>query len=102
VEQVVPGQLVSDKIVQMQAFRRRVLDVSHVEIKTPAIKEKTAVARGLLVIPVMQIDRARLGFAKQVVFDLCRPKLGIGVRLFFAQKTAVFGFNSDDPIHRSN
>ncbi len=50
----------------------------------------------------MQIDRARLGFAKEVVFDFCRPKLGIGVRLFFAQKTAIFGFDSNDPIHRSN
>jgi hypothetical protein len=76
--------------------------VSHVEIETPAIKKKTSVARWFLVITVMQIDRARLGFAKQVVFDLCRPKLGIGVRLVFAQKTAVFGFNSNDPIHRRN
>jgi hypothetical protein len=50
----------------------------------------------------MQVDRARLGFAKEVVFDLCWPKLGIGMWLFLAQKTAVFGFNSNDPIHRSN
>ena len=101
-EQLISGQFVGDKIVQMQTLWRRVLDVSHVEIETPAIKKKTSVARRFLVIPVMQIDRARLGFAKEVVFDFCRPKLRIGVRLFFAQKTAVFRFNSNDPIHRSN
>src|SRR5439155_13880110 len=85
----------------MQAFRRHVLDVSNVEIEAPAIKEKTSVARWFLVIAVMQIDGARLGFAKKIVFYLCGPEFRIHMRLFFAQKTAVFGLNSNDPIHRS-
>ena len=76
--------------------------MSHVEIEPPAIQQKAAVARRFLVVAVMQIDRARLGLAKEIVFDLGRPKLGIGARLFLAQKAAVFGFNSNDPIHRSN
>src|SRR5256885_2484907 len=86
--------------MQMQTFRRRVLDVAHVEIKTSAVEKKSSIARWLLVIAVMQIDRAGIRLSKQIVFDLGRPQLRINVRFFFAQKTAVFGFYSNDPIHR--
>src|SRR2546423_8411696 len=83
----------------MQPFRGRVLDRSHVELKAAAVKEKAAVARRFLVIAVMQIDRPGVGFAEQVIFNLCRPKLRIHVRLVFAEKTTVLGFDSDDSIH---
>src|SRR5207342_2010961 len=78
---------------------RRVFDVPHVEIETTAVKEKAAVARRFLVIAVMKIDRARVGLTEQIIFDLCWPKLGIHVRLLFAEKTTVLGFDSNDPIH---
>ena len=42
----------------MQTLWRCVFDVAHVEVKTPAIEEKTPVARRFLVIPIVQIDRA--------------------------------------------
>src|SRR5882724_9465531 len=83
----------------MQTFRRSVLDMSHVEVKTAAVKEKAAVARRFLVVAVMQIDRPGVGLAEQIIFDLRRPKLGIHVRLVFAEKTTVLGFDSDDSIH---
>src|SRR6266566_1964391 len=83
----------------MQTFRRRVLDMSHVEVKTAAVEQKAAVARRFLVVAVMKIDRPRVGFAEQIIFNLCRPKLGIHVRLVFAEKTTVLGFDSDDSIH---
>src|SRR5512133_3464342 len=92
-QQVVSRQLVRDKIVQMQTFRRRVLDMSHVEIEPPAVQEKSAVARRFLVIAVMKIDRASVGFAEQIIFDLRRPKFGIHVWLVFAEKTTVLGFD---------
>src|SRR6266545_5563666 len=98
-QQVVSGQLVRDKIVQMQAFRRCVLDVPHVEIEPPAVQEKSAIARRFLVIAVMKIDRAGVGLAEQIIFDLRRPKLGIHVRLVFAEKTTVLGFDSNHSIH---
>jgi len=85
--------------VQMQTFRRRVLDVAHVEIEPPAVEEKPAVAGRFLVIAVMQIDRACVCLAEEIIFDLGRPKLGIHVRLVFTQKTTILGFNSNDPIH---
>src|SRR5436189_3018014 len=47
----------------------------------------------------MQIDRARLGLTEQVIFNLRGPKLGIHVRLVFAEKTTVLGFDSNDSIH---
>src|SRR6266550_716014 len=83
----------------MQTFRRRVFNVAHVEIQPPTVQEKAAVARWFLVIAVMQIDRAGVGLAEQIIFDLRRPKLGIHVRLVFAEKTTVLGFDSDDSIH---
>src|SRR6266508_637380 len=98
-QQVVSGQLVRDKIVQMQAFRRCVLDVPHVEIEPPAVQEKSAIARRFLVIAVMKIDRAGVGFAEQIIFNLRRPKLRIHVRLVFAEKTTVLGFDSNHSIH---
>src|SRR6267142_1706905 len=73
--------------------------MSHVEVKTPAVQEKSAVARRFLVVAVMQIDRPCVGFAEQIIFDLRRPKLGIHVRLVFAEKTTVLGFDSNDSIH---
>ena len=86
----------------MQTFRRRVLDVSHVEIETPAVEEKSSVARRFLVVAVMQINRARVRLSKQIVFNFRWPQLRINMRFFFTQKATVFGFDSNDPIHRSN
>src|SRR5260370_20171184 len=83
----------------MQTFRRRVLDVSHIEIQTPAVTKKTSVTRWLFVIAVMQIDGAGRSVSEKMVFYLRRPEFGIYVRLFFAQKTAVFGFDSNDSVH---
>src|SRR5262245_8031666 len=84
----------------MQTFGRGVFDVSHVEIESPAVKKKPSVARRLLVIAVMEIDRSGIGFAEQIILNLRRPKLGIHVRLVFAEKTAVLSFDSYDAIHR--
>jgi hypothetical protein len=47
----------------------------------------------------MQIDRPGVGLTEQVIFNLRRPKLGIHVRLVFAKKTTVLGFDSNDSIH---
>src|SRR5437870_2344333 len=84
----------------MQTFRRRVFDMSHVEIETAAIEKKPSIARWFLVIPIMQIDRAGVGFSEEIIFNLGRPELRIDVWFFFTQKTAVFGLDSNDPIHR--
>src|SRR6476659_10059277 len=83
----------------MQTFRGRVLDVTHVEIQPAAVQEKAAVARRFLIVAVMKIDRARIRLAEQIIFDLRRPKLGIHVRLVFAEKTTVLSLDSNDSIH---
>ena len=69
--------------MQMQTLRRRVLDMPHVEVQTPAIEKKTSVARRLLIIPVVQIDRAGLGFPEKIVLYLGRPELRVPMRLLF-------------------
>ena len=98
-QEIVTSELVCNEIMQMQAFRRCVLDMSHVEIKSAAVQQETAIAWRILVVAVVQIDRAGVSFAKQIVLNLGRPKLGIYVRLVFAEKTTVLGFNSNDSIH---
>ena len=72
-QEVVAGQFIGDQIMQMQTFRRRVLDMAHVEVETSAVEEKSSVARWFLVIAVMQIDRTGIRLSKQIVFDLRRP-----------------------------
>src|SRR5439155_22575743 len=84
-----------------KAFRIPETAVLIAVIELAAITGKTSVARWFLVIAIMQIHGARLGFAKKIVFYLCGPEFRIHMRLFFAQKTAVFGLNSNDPIHRN-
>ncbi len=74
-QQIVASQFVSHQIVQVQTFRRSVFDVPHVEIEPSAVEEKTAVARRLFVVPVMQVDDAGARLAKKVVFHLGRPQL---------------------------
>jgi hypothetical protein len=47
--------------------------MTHVEVKTSPVEEKSSVARRFLVIPVMQIDRAGVCFSEKIVFDLRGP-----------------------------
>jgi hypothetical protein len=47
----------------------------------------------------MQIDCPGVRLSEEIVFHLRWPKFGIHVRLVFAQKTAVLGFDSNDSIH---
>src|SRR5436190_19759574 len=83
----------------MQTFRRRVLNVSHVEVEPPPIEEESSVSRRFLVVAVVQIDRASIRLSEEIVFNLCRPQLRINVRFVFTQKTTVFGFDSNDSIY---
>src|SRR5438045_2978088 len=53
----------------MQTLWRGVLDMSHVEIETPAVEKKSSIARWFLVIPVVQIDRAGIGLSEKIVFS---------------------------------
>src|SRR4029077_390571 len=84
----------------MQTLRRRVLDMAHVEVETSAVEEKSSVSRRFLVVAVMQIDRASVRLSEEIVLNLRRPQLRIYMRFVFSQKTAVFGFDSNNPIHR--
>ena len=70
--------------MQMQTLRRCVLNVTHVEVETSAIKKKTAVAGRLFIIAVMQIDRPGLGFPEKIVLYLGWPELRVSMRLLFA------------------
>src|SRR5437870_225640 len=98
-EQVVSCQFISHQIVQMETFWRRVLDVSHIKIQTPTVTKKTSVTRWLFIVAIMQINRAGFCVSEKMIFNLRRPEFRITVRLFLAQKTAIFGFDSDDPVH---
>src|SRR3984893_1534996 len=73
--------------------------MSHVEVETSAVEEQSPVSRRFLVVAVMQIDRANIRLSEEIIFNFRRPQLRIDVRFVFTQKTAVFGLDSNDPIH---
>ena len=85
--------------MQVQTFRRSVLDVAHAQIETTAVEKKTSVAWRLFVIAVMQVDRANLSVAEKIVFDLRWPELGVNVGLLVTEKAPVLSLNPYDPIH---
>src|SRR5881275_190737 len=84
----------------MQTFRRGVLNVAHVEIKPAAVQKKAAVAGRFFVIAIVKIDRPGARLVEEIVLYLGRPNLGVAAQLFAAHQAAVFGFDSDDPVHR--
>ena len=58
-QQSVTCKIVNDGVPQTHAFRRRVLDVAHVEIKAATVQQKPTVARWFFVIAIMQVQSAR-------------------------------------------
>ena len=58
-QQFVAGDVVGHQVTQIEAFRRRIFDVPHVEIKPAAVEKKPAVAGRFFVVAIMEIDRAR-------------------------------------------
>jgi hypothetical protein len=46
----------------------------------------------------MKIDDSGACFLEQIIFDLCRPDLGIGTGLVVANEAAIFGFNADNAV----
>src|SRR5438132_14049300 len=84
----------------MQTFGRGVLNVAHVEIKPATVQTKVAVARRFFVIAIVKIDRPGARLVKEIILYFGRPHLGVTAQLFAAQQAAIFGFDSNDAIHR--
>src|SRR5881296_2608116 len=84
----------------MQTLRRGVLNVAHVEIKPAAVQKKAAVARRFFVIAIVKIDRPGARLVKEIILYFGRPHLGVTAQLFAAHQAAIFGFDSNDAIHR--
>ena len=98
-EKLVARQIVGHHVAQLAALGRSVLDVTHIEVNPAAVAEKTAVARGLFVIPIMQIDRAGVHFAEEMILHPHRPGVAVGMRRLTAHQAAIFGLDPCDPIH---
>ena len=66
--------------------------MSHVEIHTPGVGEKSSVARGFIVSSVMQIENATPLDVKEMVSNpVGKPGWGM-VRLVLVNQESVFGF----------
>jgi hypothetical protein len=66
--------------------------MSHVEIHTPGVGEKSSVARRFIVSSVMQIENATPLDVKEMVSNLVgKPGRGM-VRLVLVDQESVFGF----------
>src|SRR5215203_3255379 len=73
--------------------------MSHVEVKPAAVQEKSPVARWLLIVAIMKIDRAHLRFPKKVILYLRRPGFDPSLRSGATDQAAVFRFDACDPVH---
>jgi len=98
-QQLVASDVRSHHITQKQTLRRRVLDMTHIEIEAAAIKEETTVARRFLIIPVMQIDRASLVLAEEEIFYFYRPGVGMSAPVLAGDEATIFRFDPSDAIH---
>ncbi len=99
-QKLVAGQVVGHDVAQLPALGRGVLDVPHVEINAAAIEQEPAIAGRLLVVAIMQVDRARPHPAEEMIFHPHRPGVAVGVRGVAAHQAAIFGLDPCDPIHR--
>jgi hypothetical protein len=73
--------------------------VAHVEIEPATVQKKTAIAWRLFIVAVVQIDRADLRFAEEMIFHPYWPGIGSALHIAPAHEAAIFRFESDDAIH---
>ena len=70
----------------------------HVEVHAPGVREKSSVARRLIVSPVVQIeDAASLDVKEMVSNPVGKPGRGM-VRPVFIHQESVFGFQSENTV----
>src|SRR6478672_12747298 len=74
-QQSVTCKIVNDGVPQTHAFRRRVLDVAHVEIKTATVQQEPTVTWRLFVIAIMQVQSTRSPVSENVILNARRPGL---------------------------
>jgi hypothetical protein len=101
-QQVISRQIVRHHIAQIQAFRGRVLDVTHIEIEPAAVEQETAIAGRFLVIPIMQVDRADLSFSKKEILYPDWPGIGMAAPFLACDEAAIFSFDAGNAIHHIN
>jgi hypothetical protein len=72
--------------------------MAHVQIHAPGVGEKSSVARGFIVTPVVQIEDASPLNVKEMVSDLVgEPRRGMIGPLLIDQES-VFGFKSENTV----
>src|SRR5439155_22290497 len=84
----------------MQSFSRGLLNMTHVEIKPAAVQQEAAITRRFFVIAIVKIDRPGARLVKEIILYFGRPHLRVTVHLFAAHQAAIFGFDSNNAIHR--
>ena len=97
----IPRQVVGHGVPQRAAFRRGIFKVAHVDVEPPAVQQKTAVARRLLVVAVVEVDRAELRLAEDVVLHAGRPGIGAALRLVGLDQAAIFRLDAHDAVHEA-
>ena len=70
----------------------------HVEVHAPGVGEKSSVARGFIMTPVVQIEDASPLNVKEMVSDLVRePGRGM-IGMLLIDQESVFGFKSENTV----
>src|SRR5262245_59412785 len=74
--------------------------MSHVEIEPASVQEKAAITRWFLIIPIVKVNRSNLALAEQIILDLDRPGLGLGLSLFRGDYATMRCLRDDNPVPR--
>jgi len=74
----------------------------HVEVHTPGVREKSSVAGGFIVSPVVQIEHTTPLNVKEMVANLVGEPGGGMIRLVLIHQESVFGFQSENTVQHLN
>jgi len=88
--------VVGDDVGEREALGGAVFDVAHVEVKPSAVEEEAAVAGGLVVVAVVQVDQADFFLFEEVV---AHPGGHGGKPEGFGGEATVFGFQAGESLH---
>ena len=76
--------------------------MSHIEIHTPSVGEKSPVAGRFIVSSVMQVEHASSLNVKEMVSNLVGKPGGGMVRPVLIHQESVFGFESENTVQHLN
>ena len=88
----------SHNIPQPHTLRRRILQMPHIDINPPRIKQKTPIARGFIPTAIVNIHNPDSFNVKNVILYLHRNSIGTHKTFALGCQTPILGFQTKNSI----